>query len=572
MKRKKYSLSMLSLILTFLLYLFCASTAMASEKASLITESADGETQDILSTGRELINWLEAHKYTGGRACLGDHIVLEESYIFMPRPNGSALVVETGSYSILVNSDIEFWSDGQLSFQGSGGQSLFRVKKGGSLLLDGVNVDCPSGGYSLWQEEGAGLIVADTFAKGRISGNIHYAEKPFVTEAENVCVIVKQGESVYNSLPTEIKCRVSKQGQCLYNEPVAVSWELAGTEKQQEERIRFQVEGCFLEAESGALPVCTVVYDDYPLTFTKTEAFAGGNFYTFRGEYTKPEGEPLITVTIAYSFDGENWMTDMKDMVSDVSDGFYLVFPCDQWDTTQHSYIYIRLQGEKDGKEYVSNVLRYAADNLNVAEDIGGGRGGGNAIVNPPSLPEEKSADSPSLSEEKPVDSTAETNQSWEEQDPSKDSKSSAESNLSEDIKLSDDPKESDYWIQSEKYQAPESDSEGTKGTGSTETGNDRQSAAGMVNRSENNNRSRQEESEAMTDTVAADNTGNNIITAGNKSNDIKQQNAARVSSGMVSSAEQIYGQQRNLMIAGGIVLLVFLAGVVAYFWSGTKR
>lgn len=561
MKRKNHCLSMLCLILSFFLFLFCASSAMASERASLITESADGDPQDILSTGRELMNWLEAHKYTGGRACLGDHIVLEESYIFMPRPNSSALVVETGSYSILVNSDIEFWSDGQLTFQGSGGQCLFRVKKGGSLLLDGVNVDCPSGGYSLWQEEGAGLIVADTFAKGRISGNIHYAEKPFVTEAENVCVIVKQGESVYDNLPTEIKCRVSKQGQCLFNEPVVVSWELAGTEKQQEERIRFQVEGCFPEAESGVLPVCTVVYDDYPLTFTKAEAFAGGNFYTFRGEYTKPGGEPSITVTMAYSFDGENWMTDMKDMVSDASDGFYLVFPCDQWDTARHSYIYIRLQGEKDGKEYVSNVLRYAADNLNVAEDIGGSRGGGNAIVNPPPLPEEKSADS-----------TAETSQSWEEQNPSKDSKSLVESDLSEDIKLSDDPKETDYWKQSGKYRDSESDPQGAKGTDSEETVSDRQSVPGTANRPENNGRPMQDGSGAMTDTVVADDTGNNITMADNKSNGIKQQSAAMVSTGMASSTEQIRVQHRNLMIAGGIVLLAVFTGAAAYFWSGTKR
>lgn len=81
-----------------------------------------------------------------------------------------------------------------------------------------------------------------------------------------------------------------------------------------------------------------------------------------------------------------------------------------------------------------------------------------------------------------------------------------------------------------------------------------------------------QDGSGAMTDTVVADDTGNNITMADNKSNGIKQQSAAMVSTGMASSTEQIRVQHRNLMIAGGIVLLAVFTGAAAYFWSGTKR
>lgn len=554
MKRKKCFLSICPLIMMLLLYLLHASTAMAAERTP-VKESAS-DAQEILSTGKELTDWLDSHKYTGGRARLGACVTLEEPYLFVPRPNGPELVVETGSFTILVSSDVELWSDGRLTFQGMGGEhSVFRVKKGGSLLLDGINVECPSGQNVLWQEEGAGFIVGETFAKGRVSGNIHYAQKPFVMEAQNACVIVKQGESLYDSLPAEIKCRVSEQGQCLINEPVAVSWELAGTEKQQEERMRFQIEGSFPEAESETIPVCTVVYDDYPLTFTEVEALMQGNFYVFRGDYTKPEGELPIAAEVVYSFDGENWIANAEDTVSDVSDGFYLVFPCGRWDTARHSYVYIRIQGE----EYASNVLRFAADNLKTGEDLGGGRGGGTSIVNPPSMPEEK-----------PAGSQTESQYPFEEQSSTENIESLENSKRLENLNSSEKPKVSGDSKQSDQYQAqkPDPKKDGDAGSGATDP--DRQSASGTGRLSQNN--SVPGGAGITADIAAADNCLNDRTMADNRNNTATSQTAAMASSGTVLYAEQVSGQYRKLMIAGGIAFLAVLAGAVVYLWSGTKR
>ena len=52
--------------------------------------------------------------------------------------------------------------------------------------------------------------------------------------------------------------------------------------------------------------------------------------------------------------------------------------------------IYIRLQWNNNGTEYFSNVLCYAADDLDSEEDIGGSRGGGTSITNPPDEPQEE--------------------------------------------------------------------------------------------------------------------------------------------------------------------------------------
>lgn len=565
MKRKKRYLSICSFLLMLLLYLFHTASAMAAEKAALAAESA-GDTTDILSTAKELTGWLESHKYTGGRARLETSVTLEEPYVFVPRSKGPELVVETGRFTILVSSEVELWSDGRLTFQGNGGgQSVFRVKKGGCLTLDGVNVECPSGQSALWQEEGAGFIVGDTFAKSKVTGTIHYAQKPFVMEAENACVIVKQGESVYGSFPTEVKCRVSRQGQCLVNEPVAVSWELTGTEEQQEKRVRFQAEGFFPEAESAITPVCTVVYDDYPLTFIHAETRERGGAYQFSGKYTEPEEGTPITAEVAYSFDGENWITDAEDTFSYASNGSYhLVFPRASWDTARYSHIYLRLQGERNGTEIFSNVLRFAADNLKISEDIGGGRGGGTSIVNPPSVPEEK-----------PADSQTKEKQPFGEQSSAGSSKSPEGENLPEDFKSSEDVKSSDGFKQPDKYQPPESDSSKDKSSGSAATGRKEQPAFETGQLSQNDSQAMPDKMKTAADTAAFDNASNDRAMADNRKNEGKQKTAVMASSGafgMSPHTDQAAGQDRNLIFAGGIALLAVFAGAAVYIWSGTKR
>ncbi len=142
------------------------------------------------------------------------------------------------------------------------------------------------------------------------------------------------------------------------------------------------------QTADGVKPVCTVVYNDFPLTFTKAQVFVRSNAYTFRGEYTRQAGALAAVTLPEYSFDGENWIREGENNIFRADDGYYIAFPCDQWDVSANPYIYIRLRGETEEQVYYSNVLRYAANNMDIAEDLGGSRGGGTSIVNPPEEPE----------------------------------------------------------------------------------------------------------------------------------------------------------------------------------------
>ncbi len=460
MKNRKRNLGLLALIIIFSLYLLDTSMAMAAPESIAIRDTAQNtETtisqntaqdtsqnpvQDTVSTADGFIEWLESHKNGGGSVKLTNNIVLREFYYFTP--NGANLpdiVVDTDIYTITAAGNIAFISDEHLIFRGKGGsKGIFHAIKGSMLTLDGVIVEGIAAGtspqYTLWQEEGAGLLLGNTYAPCRVSGEIHYADKPFVTESSSVCVVVEKGQSADGSLPAQIQCKVNYQGQIQYNRMIQVSWDLAGTEKQQEERRRFRVEGISSQAFFQVPPVCTVVYNDYPLTFTRVDAFIRGNGYYFQGDYTKPQGQLPLTVTEEYSFDGTSWIESQKKTVTSEKEGFRIYFPCDNWDKAQNPYVYIRLRGEKDDTTYLSNVLRYAAYNMESAEDIGGSRGGGTSIVDPPDDPKEDSDDTttdnrnPSQSTESGKNKDSDNKNSVNEaQDDSSDSETSSESNSS---------------------------------------------------------------------------------------------------------------------------------------------
>ena len=178
-----------------------------------------------------------------------------------------------------------------------------------------------------------------------------------------------------------------------------MSWNLEGTETQQAERQRFELQGSFVHAASAEPVQCTVVYNDYPLTFTDVQASIIGGQYTFQGGYTKPEEALPITVMSEYSFDNESWVTYEEKKVNNVYAGFFIAFRSEQRDKAAHSNIYIRLQWNDNGTQYFSNVLCYAADNLESAEDIGGSRGGGTSIVDPPDEPKESTSSTPAKDE-----------------------------------------------------------------------------------------------------------------------------------------------------------------------------
>lgn len=404
MRNGKIYLRLLSFIMIFSLYLTDVFVAMAAPDAEAVEKTvsqntvSDSASEDpeyeTVSTADEFTKWLDSHRNNGGRVRLTNDIVLREFYFFSPaaadRPD---IFVDTDSYTITAAGKITFLSDGHLIFQGkAGNRGILRAAKGSLLTLDGVIVEDNaqiSDSYAVWQEEGAGIVVGKTYVESRITGDIHYADIPFVTQTDSICVVVEKGQSVDGLLPDRIKCRVNRQGRIEDNVQIPVSWDFTGTERQQEKRLRFQIRGTSSEAVFDVPPVCTVVYNDYPLTFTTVNAFIQANAYYFQGGYTKPEKELPIAVAAEYSFDGDNWITGNEENVSDINTGFSIYFPCDQWDSDKYPSVYIRLRGDKDGKEFLSNVLRYEANNMGEAEDIGGSV----SIVNPPDKPSEDSSE-----------------------------------------------------------------------------------------------------------------------------------------------------------------------------------
>lgn len=400
MRNRKIYLWLLYFIMVFSLYLTDVSVAMAAPDAEVVEKTVSQNTvsedteYDTVSTADEFTKWLDSHRNNGGRMRLTKDIVLREFYFFSPaaadRPD---IFVDTDSYTITAAGKITFLSDGHLIFQGkAGNRGILRAAKGSLLTLDGVIVEDNaqiSDSYAVWQEEGAGIVVGKTYVESRITGDIHYADIPFVTQTDSICVVVEKGQSVDGLLPDRIKCRVNRQGRIEDNVQIPVSWDFTGTERQQEKRLRFQIRGTSSEAVFDVPPVCTVVYNDYPLTFTTVNAFIQANAYYFQGGYTKPEKELPIAVAAEYSFDGDNWITGNEENVSDINAGFSIYFPCDQWDSDKYPSVYIRLRGDKDGKEFLSNVLRYEANNMGEAEDIGGSV----SIVNPPDKPSEDSSE-----------------------------------------------------------------------------------------------------------------------------------------------------------------------------------
>lgn len=372
----------------------------------LIQELADvPDSKQTVSSGQALMEWLEAHKNIGGTIKLTDHVVLDGEYSFCPNGiNRPDVLVDTGKYTITVTGEIELLSDDQLIFSGQpDGKSIFYVAEKGMLSMEGVAVESAS--CALWQEEGAGLVVSDC----RISGSIHYADTPFVIYQNSVCVIVEEGQMLSDVLPEQISCSVNRQGDVRNNEWVPLSWNLEGTERQQAERQRFELQGSFLHAASARPVQCTVVYNDYPLTFTDVQASIISGRYTFQGGYTKPEEALPITVMSEYSFDGENWLTYEETKVVDSYTGFFIAFRLEQRDREALSNIYIRLQWNDNGIRCFSNVLCYAADDLESVEDIGGSRGGGTSITNPPDEPQESISSTPAEDENPPKKGNSDT-------------------------------------------------------------------------------------------------------------------------------------------------------------------
>lgn len=373
------------------LFVLLLLTVLSVVSISSIAAAAE---QEAVATGQELVSWMEAHKTTGGTVTLTEDITLEDMWYFVPdRAGRPDLTVDTAGHSITVRGEISFLSDHHLTFRRpEGGKPVFHVKKRGLLSLEGTDIGeektdqaaaAEEGNDALVQDEGAGLLVTDC----AVSGKICYAQTPFVRYNSPVTVVAEPGQTAADVIPQVIASQVIREGKVFYDENVPVSWELSGTEKLQQDRRRFTVRGSFPGAACITEPVCTVAYNDFPLTFTDVTAAHSLSLYLFKGGYTKPEGTMPIRVSSEYSFDNKNWIHYSIDTVTDRREPFFIGLTKEEWDVSVHPSVYIRLRCDHDGTEYYSNVLRYTADDLDRAVDQGGNRGGGTAVVDPPKEP-----------------------------------------------------------------------------------------------------------------------------------------------------------------------------------------
>lgn len=370
-----------------------AATPSDMEEVELLTATFSNAVADTVSTGEELMEWLSGHKDTGGTVKLADNISISDFY-YARNMGAEAVTVDTGEFTIAVNGYVYLQATSPLKIRGAGGeQGLLRTSGMGSMLhLNGLDLEAEDG-YAVFQEEGTGFIL-DTLENTSVAGTVHYAEQPFVWEWEPALAVVKRGETLDDKmLPAAISACINHNGTNIYPyEEVPVTWDLSGHGEDQKLRRRFAVTGEFEGMASQTAPGCTVVYDDFPLTFLEVNVVkmegTYGDTYRLRGTFSKPEDRLPITVAQEYSFDGKNWTLYQEETITTLSSGFSITLFAGTEDLERYSELFIRLSWNDDGTMYYSNVLGFAMDSLEVNEEPGGNRGGGTDIIDPPKQPE----------------------------------------------------------------------------------------------------------------------------------------------------------------------------------------
>ena len=360
------------------------------EKAVLLTATPAKAVEDTVSTGEELMEWLSSHKDIGGAVKLTDDISLGDFYYARSR-DADAVTVDTGVFSITADGYVYLQATSPLMIRGIGGeQGVLRSSGMGSLLHLNSLVLESEDGYAVFQEEGTGFISENTV----VSGEVHYADRPFVCEWEPALTVVERGKTLdAGMLPATLSARVNRQGQVThFYEDVPVTWDLAGHEEDQKMRRRFTVPGMFVDMASQNAPVCTLAYDDFPLTFldvnVRKTMGTWGDSYRLTGSYSKPADRLPITVQQEYSFDRENWTTYQETTATSPSSGFSISLFVRKEDLERVPEFFIRLCWNDDKTVYYSNILRFDVDSFEANEEPGGNRGGGTDIIDPPGPPE----------------------------------------------------------------------------------------------------------------------------------------------------------------------------------------
>lgn len=359
-------------------------TATPSEAVELMLQEPD-----TASTAEELLEWLSDHEDSGGTVWLSDDISLcDVSYVHGLRK--PAITINTGEFSITTDGSVELLAGSPFTICGIGGENgVLRVSEGSTAYILGLALESEEG-YAAFQEEESGFMTENS----SVVGDIHYADRPFIWEWETGRTVVGLGETFDAGwLPDVILARVNHLGRTTDEyEAVPVTWDLSGHEEDQMLRRRFTVSGEFENMASLAAPECTVIYDDFPLTFLEVNVYKiegrYGDSYRFTGEFSVPENRLPITIAQEYSFDGENWFLDQESMDTIVKNTFSISPFVKKEDRESCPKIFIRLSWNDNGTVYYSNVLSFATDSLAANEEPGGNRGGGTDIIDPPKQPE----------------------------------------------------------------------------------------------------------------------------------------------------------------------------------------
>lgn len=346
--------------------------------------------EDTVSTGEELKAWLVSHEDTGGAVKLTEDISLSDFYYARSR-NAEAVTIDTGEFSIIASGYVYLQATSPLTIRGIGGeQGVLRSSGQGNMLhLYGLALKAEDGN-AVFQEEGTGFILENT----AVSGDVHYAQQPFVTEWKPVLVVVERGKTLdAGLLPATLSARVNHQGQVTpFYQEVPITWDLAGHEEEQKLRRRFSASGVFENIASQNAPRCTVAYDDFPLTFLEVNvrktSGTWGESYRFHGTFSAPADRLPITVTQEYSFDGKTWAPYQETTAETPRHGFSISLFVENEELENVPEFFIRLRWNDDETVYYSNVLRIAADSYVANEEPGGNRGGGTTIVIPSEPPE----------------------------------------------------------------------------------------------------------------------------------------------------------------------------------------
>ena len=404
----------------FIIFLLCIYTLspMPISAISAVTLESDNDDDmhiEAVSSGEELMSWLDDNQK--GSVQLTADIVIED-FIYS-HLSKEPLKIDTGEFSITFTGKVIIQTFGGITIVGSSTQDgILRVAEGGCLSLidspanpQGIIVDCKTG-ISIYQEEGAGLYTEGNV----VATDIHFAKTPFImywTSYEDTVIALKE-QNASDVLPAEFHGKVVSNGYVV-DQDVEIIWNLDSHEESEADRLRFNVTGSISGYGYGnnIVPVCTVVYDDHPITFTGITAEKTPRNYVLLHCKFINHAPPNTVITPEYSFDGETWeVFEYQEIISDTR--LVYIFNasdasddhCITWDTSVNPNIYISLSYTDGERNQYSNTIQFSYENLDEVNDSGGSRGGGEDIIPPidpaPEPDPEPEPDSKPIPEPKP--------------------------------------------------------------------------------------------------------------------------------------------------------------------------